>query len=308
MWLFLVFCACTLVVLASLLGGWLPTMMRLTHTGMQLTMSFVGGLMLGVAVLHMLPHSLAAGTGIDGAVVSLLVGILTMFILIRIFGVHQHGHLDARIREPRSESASEHHGEHEPADTSSAHEHAAEHEHSSHCSHDHHGEADVGWLGLFLGLSLHTLIDGVALAASLGSERDAGQAIVAATGTFLVILLHKPLDSLSLSAVMLARGWSARQIAWVNGVFSLMCPLGVWLFFQLESVLPWMMVGHALAFSAGVFLCISLADILPELQFHAHDKLKLAAALMVGVGLAGAIGWLEDDHAHDSHDHVEQRE
>src|SRR5947209_7685234 len=37
-----------LIVLASLGGGWLTSRMRLTHTGMQLVMSFVAGLMLGV--------------------------------------------------------------------------------------------------------------------------------------------------------------------------------------------------------------------------------------------------------------------
>ena len=33
-------------------------------------------------------------------------------------------------------------------------------------------------------------------------------------------------------------------------------------------------VGCALAFAAGVFLCIALADLLPEVAFHAHDRLS----------------------------------
>ena len=58
-----IYCIC--VVLASLLGGVLPRMIELTHRRMQLAMSFVGGLMLGVALLHLLPHALAASGSID---------------------------------------------------------------------------------------------------------------------------------------------------------------------------------------------------------------------------------------------------
>ena len=45
----------------------------------------------------------------------------------------------------------------------------------------------------------------------------------------------------------------------------------------------------ALAFSAGTFLCIALSDLLPELQFHSHDRLPLSVALLTGFALmAGA--------------------
>ena len=50
------------------------------------------------------------------------------------------------------------------------------------------------------------------------------------------------------------------------------------------------------AFSAGVFLCISLGDLLPEVHFHRHDRLKLSAALLFGVGLAFLVGFLEPHH------------
>ena len=53
--LLLIYCVC--IVLASLAGGWLPSVLRLTHLRMQLTMSMVAGLMLGVALLHMVPHA-----------------------------------------------------------------------------------------------------------------------------------------------------------------------------------------------------------------------------------------------------------
>ena len=59
-----------------------------------------------------------------------------------------------------------------------------------------------------------------------------------------------------------------------------------------------LVVGTALSFSAGVFLCVSLADILPELSFHSHDRFTLSAALLLGVASAYAIGLLEPLHSH----------
>lgn len=60
-------------------------------------------------------------------------------------------------------------------------------------------------------------------------------------------------------------------------------------------------VGCALAFSAGVFVCISLGDLLPEMEFHSHNRLRLTAALLVGTAAAYGIRYLEPAHVH-SHD------
>ena len=49
----------------------------------------------------------------------------------------------------------------------------------------------------------------------------------------------------------------------------------------------------ALAFSAGTFLCIALSDLLPELQFHAHDRFKLSLALLAGFCLMAATSVID---------------
>ena len=51
-------------------------------------------------------------------------------------------------------------------------------------------------------------------------------------------------------------------------------------------------IGCALAFAAGVFLCIALADLLPEVAFHAHDRFRLTLALFLGIALAWASAFL----------------
>jgi len=81
----------------------------------------------------------------------------------------------------------------------------------------------------------------------------------------------------------------------------MMCPLGAALFFvgvEQFADTHRLIVGCALGFSAGVFLCISLSDLLPEVQFHSHDRFKLSAALLLGVALAYGISFLEPEHAH----------
>jgi len=267
----------------------LPSVVKLTHRRMQLVMSFVGGLMLGVALLHLLPHSLAEQGSIDRAAGWTLGGLLTMFLLIRVFHVHAHEHGDT------SDVAT--HDDH-------AHDGPCEYHHEHH---DHvPGQHPFSWFGLALGLSLHTLIDGVALGAAVVAEaQDQHGFALLGLGTFLAVALHKPLDALSITSLMAAGGWSRRSTHLANGVFSVLCPIGVigsvWgltgLFAEQHVV-----VGCALAFAAGVFLCIALADLLPEVSFHAHDRFRLTLALLLGIGLAWSIGFFESEHAHPSHE------
>jgi zinc and cadmium transporter len=59
---------------------------------------------------------------------------------------------------------------------------------------------------------------------------------------------------------------------------------------------------YAMSFSAGTFLCISLSDLLPELQFHHHDRGKLSAALVLGLLVAIGISQMEAA-VHGPHSH-----
>ena len=59
---------CSCAILAALAGGWLPMFIRFTHRRSQLILSFVSGLMLGVAMFVLLPHALEADRSIDRSV------------------------------------------------------------------------------------------------------------------------------------------------------------------------------------------------------------------------------------------------
>jgi zinc and cadmium transporter len=271
------------VVLASLAGGWLPLVVRLTHTRMQVSISLCGGLMLGIGLLHMLPHAFAALGSLDQTVLWMMGGLLTMFFLIRAFHFHQH------------EAA-------EPP-----------HVHSATCEpHAHHPPGQLSWIGVLLGMGIHTLLDGVALAASVAAEAQHGKIGLWGFGTFLAVLLHKPLDTVSISILMQTKQAPRRLQHAANFAFAALCPLGVAIFFlgfSRFSDFQTMIVGCALAFSAGVFVCIALSDLLPEIEFHSHDRVKLSLALLLGVGAAYAIGFLEPEDAHEAgapHSHVHE--
>lgn len=271
------------ILVLSVLGGLLPAWLRLTHRWTECAVSTVAGVMLGVALLHLLPHALAsAGVGSDPnsflpTLQWTLGGFLAMFFVERFFCFHHHSVADGPAA----------HGCSGPEPT-----------------------RDIRWTGAALGLTLHSLMAGVALAAAVlhgspgaGLAGDAGDGFrLAGFGTFVAIALHKPFDSMTIAMLMTRGGWSQPMQAAVNALFALAVPAGV--------ALAWAgglsahdsnsaSVSAALAFSAGVFLCIAMSDLLPELQFHDHDRLKLSAALLLGLALAWAACQLET-HTHQT--------
>ncbi|MHC4447749.1 MAG: ZIP family metal transporter, partial [Planctomycetota bacterium] len=145
------------------------------------------------------------------------------------------------------------------------------------------------------GLTIHSIIAGVAPGASVTAEAESGGNgyALAGLGTFLAIALHKPFDSMTLGTLMAAGRRSKNLRHVINVLFGLMVPLGVVGFAFGAGGAPGSLLSAALAFSAGTFLCIALSDLLPELQFHQHDRIKLSLALLLGLAVAWSAGQLE---------------
>ncbi len=271
---------CLLILAASVVGGMIPVWFRLTHRVMECAVSFVAGVMLGIGLLHMLPHALEQSLSASSLTPSettlrvmlwVLAGLMTMFFIERFFCFHHHGVEDGEV--------------------TCHHDEGANHDHS-------HGH-DITWSGAALGLTLHSVIAGVALAASVQHGHDSLR--LAGLGTFLVILLHKPFDSMTIATLMARGGWSPGWRHVVNAIFSLAIPLGALIFHVgiVGNGDGGTTLGYALAFAAGTFLCIALSDLLPELQFHDHDRGKLSLALLLGLALAYGVCLLEaGTHSH----------
>jgi zinc and cadmium transporter len=297
-------------VVASLAGGWVPLVMQLTHRRMQIAISFVSGIVLGIGLLHLVPHSFAELGSIDQTVLWVLAGFLFMFFLERFFHFHHHDAPgDAQSLDSTLPQADHH-----------DHDHAHGHHHRAHDK----LPGVFPWVGVAVGLTLHGLIDGLALAAAVKAEAGHG-VVFAGLGALLAVALHKPFDSLTIGTMMAAAGQSTRMRQLFNAGYALVTPLGVALFYTLATVGPESQfgLGQTLGFAAGAFICIATGDLLPELQFHRHDRAALSISLLAGLALAWSTVFLEGSghdhfhgheapahavehgHSHDTHEHGE---
>ena len=267
---------CILAFLMALAGGAVPVMLRLTHTRLQVAVSFVAGLMLGLALVGLLPHAIEQLGDVHRTLLWLLGGFVVMFLLQRFLPFHHHDVIEGNPLEP--------------------------------CGHPHslaeRSARSLNWVGVAIGLSLHSIFDGLAMAAAVaaGVQTNSG---ALGLGAALAVILHKPFGAMAISTLMVASRAARSSQRLVTLAFALVTPLGALLFFLgaghlAHSEPVWL--GAALAFCAGTFLCIACADLLPELQFHTHDRVRLTMALLVGIGVALLIARF----GHVDHEHQQQ--
>jgi zinc and cadmium transporter len=271
-----------LTATAAFLGGASVSLLRLGHRSTQVLLSFTGGVLLGVGLLHLLPHAAMALDGdIEATMGWALIGFFLMFLLERAFHAHAH----------------------------QAAESACDHDHGGHHHHHHATPATrrvrLAWYGAFAGLSLHSLADGAALAAAMNVDAATGFA------TFLAIVLHKPLDAAIITTLLVSAGASLRLRTLVNIGYALVVPIGAISFLASLSLFGGerdAAIGVALALAGGAFVCIAAADLLPEVQFHTHDKVLLTTVLAIGLALAWGMAIIErSTHDHTPHGHGDHR-
>ncbi|MFM7107264.1 MAG: ZIP family metal transporter [Planctomycetaceae bacterium] len=266
-----------LVAAAAFAGGSSVSFLALGHRPMQVLLSLTGGVLLGVGLLHLLPHAAHALHDVEAAACWAAAGFFLMFLLERAFHGHSH---------------------HTADDGGHACGHAHDHDH-------HHAAGRWAWAGAFAGLALHRLADGAALAASVSADVAHGGGLLSGLATFLAVLLHKPFDAAIIATLMMQAGVTARGRTLVNAAYALVVPLGAVAFLASLRLLgpqQGQVLGVAMAMAAGAFICIAAADLLPEVQFHSHDRLLLTASLALGLAIAWGITVLErSSHAHARH-------
>jgi zinc and cadmium transporter len=244
---------CVAIVGVSLMGGLLPLATVLTHTRLQMYLSFSAGVMLGAVFFHMFPEAVRLGGA--GTLRWAALGLLALFFLERFFAFHHH------------ESPA-------PAGAKAM-------------------SLDWGAAAIGLAAHSLTGGVALASAAAAGGDfpHDAAPggsgAGAAAWGVFVATLVHKPADALTIVSLMLRAGAPRTRAHLVNLGFAMMIPAGVAVFFlgigRLGPVAAVASTASALAFSGGTFLCIALSDLLPELHFHSHDRAKLSVSLVAGI-------------------------
>jgi len=253
------------ILAGSLAGGAVPLFGRRERSDELL--SFSAGVMLGAAFFYMLPEGVKLGG--EGVIPWALAGFLFLFLLERFVLVHV-------CAEPG------------PSERLAAHPPPRPHGVREHPAHDHAHEAtgcEVHTLGAaaFVGLSLHTLVDGFALGAAQ-TEPALGLLV------FVAILAHQVPASVSLSAILRAEGYGRRQTLLMNASFALMVPLGAVLYVLIDRLVRGpRFTAVALAASAGSFLQLALSDILPELHRRGGSRWRISGALVSGLAVMWAL-------------------
>jgi len=273
---FLLFAA---VALVSLAGGLIPILFRTTHTRIQIYLSASAGVMLGAAFFHMMPH--AALLIPDSFGLWTAVGVIGLYFVQRFVAPHSH---EFETHDP---------------DEACAHEHAHAHTHGAGVQ-----SPSVSAWTTFWGLAVHSVLGGTALGGAVfGQTRLTGLAVL----VFLAIVIHKPADALAITSLLHKVGYTRRQMFWVQVAFSTMTPIGglvmllggQWMSQTMETSV----MGIMIALTAGSFICIALGDLLPEVHFHSHDRLKLAISLLLGLGIIYAASVIEQRSGAHQHEH-----
>ncbi|MDH3443236.1 MAG: ZIP family metal transporter [Deltaproteobacteria bacterium] len=144
-------------------------------------------------------------------------------------------------------------------------------------------DCDIHQMGIpaFLGITLHSLLDGVALGAGLMIPQ-LGPVVL------LAVIIHKMPDGISISSILLTAGWNRRTVGILNLLFSLTTPLGALIAYLFLSTVAAESVAVAIGISAGTFLAIATADILP--QVHRIEARNPITLIFLLGGLA--VSWM----------------
>jgi len=254
-----------LLYVVAFAGALLPLYRRWSDRGLHVLVSVSAGVFLGTVFLHLLPHLAgvrhgaggmpeAAGPGREHGGAGPWIAALGGLLLLFV--------LERVWLRPRAERGGG----------------------------DPHATL---WTATWVGLAIHSLTEGIALAAILDDPAIRSQLLFS-------ILVHKATEAFSLATVMrLANLGNGRSLGFL-ALFALAGPVGLFAGRALAGPggeLQTVLTGLA----CGTFLYVAVCDLLPEV-FHGADRrgLKLASVL-VGIGataltlprLSGTAAFLE---------------
>ncbi|MBP6764456.1 MAG: ZIP family metal transporter [Rubrivivax sp.] len=255
------------IVLATLAGGLLSVLIAA-----KLTLSVLGrlvkhlvslsaGVLLGTALLHVLPEAFESKAPPQALFATLLGGLL-FFWLLEKAELYRHVH---------------------------------HHEGDGH-EHHHHFDAEQagrGGLSVLVGDGIHNFCDGIIIAAAFLADPALGWVTAAA------VVAHEIPQEAGDYIVLLNAGFSRRKALLYNMLSGLAAVaggvLGYYLVGPFESMLPYLLV-----VASSSFIYVAVADLLPQLQQRLGWRDTLSQVLWLGGGLLLVVlarGLLES-HAH----------
>lgn len=248
----------TYIVLATLAGGLLSVLIAAGLTVAVLgrvvksLVSLSAGLLLGTALLLVLPEAFESGADPETLFVTLLVGLMFFFLLEKA-ELYRHGH---------------HHEGDDPQ------------------HHHHHGfdveQAGRGGWSVLVGDSIHNFCDGVIIAAAFLA--DTGLGVV----TALAIIGHEIPQEVGDYVVLLNAGFSRAKALFFNALSGLAAVVGGVLGYFIVG--PWeALFPYLLVVAASSFVYVAVADLLPQLQRRLPLRATFTQIAWIAGGLAIAF-------------------
>lgn len=255
------------IIIATLAGGLLSVLIAAAvSVGVlaRLVRSLVSlstGILLGTALLQVLPEAFEGHARPQALFGTLLAGLLAFFLLEKA-ELYRHGH-----------------------------HHEGDHPHHGH----HHGfdaeQAGRGGLAVLVGDSIHNFSDGVIIAAAFLVDRHLGLA------TAIAIVAHEIPQEVGDYIVLLNAGLSRRRALLYNALSGLAAVLGgvfgYWLVGPHDQLFPYLLV-----VASSSFIYVAVADLLPQLQRRLpwHETAQQLAWLAGGIGIVLVMLQLLHEH------------
>lgn len=245
------------VIVASLAGGVASTIaaagtLMLHRSWILRLVSFAVGALLGAVFLELLPEALELGDA-STVMMTVLGGLLAFFLLEKlVLWRHSHGH-DGDVEPELEHDRAVGHADHD----------------------DDHGRSG---LMILIGNSVHSLCDGIVIAASFLAGPALGLA------TTLAIVAHAIPQQVGDFAILVHSGYARRRAFLFNvvsGTATLVGALaGYFALADMTQVLP-----TVLAIAASSLLYVAVADLIPSLH-RRPEPLETAKQLaLIGIGI-----------------------
>ena len=205
------------------------------------------GVLLGTALLNILPEAFETHAAPQGLFITLLCGLMFFFLLEKA-ELYRHTH---------------------------------HHEGDGHHHHHHFDEeqAGRGGLSVLVGDSIHNFCDGIIIAAAFLADTHLGFV------TALAIIAHEIPQEVGDYIVLLNAGFSRRKALFFNAVSGMAAVLGgivgYFIVGPWEALFPFLLVA-----ASSSFIYVSVADLIPQLQRRLPWRQTALQLLWLAVGIS----------------------
>ena len=251
------------IVSANFVGGLLSVLVAASLTVGVLTrvvhhlVSLSAGVLLGTALLDVLPEAFQSTASPQNLFMTLLVGLLFFFLLEKA-ELYRHSH---------HHEGDEHHHQH---------------------GFDQQQAGRGGW-SVILGDSIHNFCDGIIIAAAFLADIRLGLV------TSLAIIAHEIPQEVGDYIVLLNAGFSRAKALFYNALSGLAAVLGgvagYFIVGPWQSLFPYLLV-----IASSSFIYVAVADLIPQLQHRLTLRETAAQLAWLGAGLMIVVGAVSQLH------------